>query len=70
MRKMKKVILWMVGLALLVSCGAAAESARPEIPVFSGVLNTRPIETEEEAIAYAEEFWALDYVGMDMTGAV
>ena len=70
MRKMKKVILWMLGLALLMSCSAAAESARPEIPVFSGVLNTRPIETEEEAIAYAEEFWALDYVGMDMTGAV
>ena len=51
-------------LALLCP-GAAAEGALPEIPAFQGALNVRPIASEEEAIAYAKEIWALDYLGMD-----
>lgn len=63
---MKKIVAWMLGLMMLLGIGAAAaEGALPEIPVFQGKLNVRPITTEEEAIAYAKEIWALDYLGMD-----
>ena len=63
---MKKGIAWVLGMILLLSFGAAAaESIPPIVPVFEGTLNVRPIETEEEAIAYAKEIWALDYLGMD-----
>ena len=66
MRKMKKIVAWMLGLAMLLGiCAAGAESTLPEIPDFHGVLNVRPISSEEEAIAYAKEIWALDYLGID-----
>ena len=56
-------------LALLLAAGAAAaESALPEIPVFASELETRMIETEEDAVAYAQEFWSLDFMGADFTG--
>ena len=64
--KKKKIVAWMLGLTmLLLFCAAAAESGLPEIPAFAGKLNVRPIATEEEAIEYAKEIWALDYLGMD-----
>ena len=63
---MKRIAAWMLGLTmLLLFCAAAAESGLPEIPAFAGKLNVRPIATEEEAIEYAKEIWALDYLGMD-----
>ena len=66
MKKMKRIAAWMLGLTmLLLFCTAAAESGLPEIPAFAGKLNVRPIATEEEAIEYAKEIWALDYLGMD-----
>ena len=70
MRNVKKTVAWILGLVMLLSLGAAAaESALPEIPAFTGTLNVRPVATAEEAVEYAKEFWALDFVGMDMTGA-
>lgn len=67
---MKKTIAWILGLIMLLGLGmAAGESALPEIPAFEGTLNVRPVTTAEEAVAYAREFWALDYLGMDMTDA-
>ena len=66
MLNMKKIVSLILGAAMLLSFGAAAaESALPEIPEFRGDLNVRPINSEEEAIAYAKEIWALDYLGMD-----
>jgi len=66
MKRMKKMAAWLLGFVMLLHFGAAAaESGLPEIPEFSGKLNIRPIATEEEAIAYAKEIWALDYIGMD-----
>lgn len=63
---MKRIVVWILALGMLLSLGAAgAESALPEIPDFQGALNVRPIVTEEEAIAYAKEIWALDYLGFD-----
>ena len=37
----------------------------PEIPVFSGSPEIRPIHSEDEAIASAKEIWALDCVNLD-----
>ena len=69
MRNMKKIIAWMLGLIMLLGLGAAAgESALPEIPEFQGTLDTRPIASEEEAIAYAKEILALDFIGVDAAG--
>ena len=69
MRNMKKLIAWMLGLIMLLGLGAAAgESALPEIPEFQGTLDTRPIASEEEAIAYAKEILALDFIGVDAAG--
>ena len=66
MRNMKRTVAWILGLVMLLGLGtAAAESKMPEIPTFQDVLNVRPIGSEEEAIAYAKEIWALDYLGMD-----
>ena len=70
MRNMKKIVAWILGLVMLLGIGAAAgESALQEIPDFQGTLNTRPIATEEEAIAYAQEILSLDYIGVDLAGA-
>lgn len=69
MRKWKKTVAWILGLVLLLSWSAAA-GEKPEIPEFGDMLNVRSIDSREEAREYAREFWALDYVGMDMTGAV
>ena len=64
---MRKMIVWILALAMLAGARTAAAESRqpPEIPDFQGTLNVRPIRTEEEAIAYAKEIWALDYLGMD-----
>ena len=70
MRKMKKIVAWILGLVMLAGIGlAAGESALPEIPSFQGTLEVRPIATEEEAIAYAKEILALDYIGVNAEGA-
>ena len=69
MRNMKKLVAWILGLVMLLSLGAAAGEALPEIPSFESTLNVRPVETAEEAVEYAKEFWALDFVGMDATNA-
>ena len=67
---MKKIIAWVLGLVMLLGIGAAAaEAALPEIPVFEGTLEVRPIAGEEEAIAYAKEILALDYIGVDAGNA-
>ena len=66
MKSMKKTVSLFLTLAMLLGLAtAAAETELPEIPVFQGVLNVRPIRTEEEAIEYAKEIWALDFLGMD-----
>ncbi len=66
MKRMRRSTAWLLALAMGLMLGAAAaESALPEIPAFSGKLNVRPIATEEEAVEYAKEIWALDYLGMD-----
>ncbi len=70
MRNMKKIVAWILGLVMLLGIGAAAgEGALPEIPAFEGTLNVRPISTDEEAAAYAQEILALDYIGVDAAGA-
>lgn len=70
MRNMKKLVAWILGLVMLLGLGAAAaENPLPEIPTFTGTLNVRPITTAEEAEAYAREFWALDYVGVELGDA-
>lgn len=67
---MKKIVAWILGLVMLLCIGAAAgEGAVPEIPAFEGTLNVRPIGSAEEAVEYAKEFWALDFVGMDLADA-
>lgn len=66
MKKFMRIASWLLAAAMLIIAGcAAAEDKLPEIPDFQGTLNVRPIETEAEAIAYAKEIWALDYLGMD-----
>ena len=73
MRNMKKIVAWILGLVMLLGLGlAAAETTNtlPEIPTFEGTLNVRPIGSEAEAIEYAKEFWALDYMGMDLSDAI
>ena len=63
---LKKGIARILGIIMMLSfCAAAAECIPPIVPVFEGTLNVRPIKTEEEAIAYAKEILALDYLGMD-----
>lgn len=70
MSQTKRITAWILGLVMLAACGAAAgEGALPEIPAFRGTLDVRYISTEEEAIAYAKEIWALDYLGLDLSGA-
>ncbi len=67
---MKKIVAMVLGLVMLLGIGAAAgESALPEIPVFEGTLEVRPVAGEEEAIAYAKEILALDYIGVDASNA-
>ena len=67
---MTKMVAWVLGLVMLLGIGAAAaESALTEIPAFEGTLNVRAITSEEEAIAYAKEFLALDYIGVDASNA-
>ena len=67
---MKKLVCWMLAAMMLLGIGAAiGEDAAPEIPVFEGTLDVRPITSEEEAIAYAKEILALDYVGVDAADA-
>lgn len=66
---MKKALALMLSLCFLsVLLPACAEGGLPEIPDFAGQLETRYIASEEEAIAYAKEVWALDYLGMDLSG--
>lgn len=66
MRYLKRTAAWLLALALLQAFGsAAAEDAVPTIPVFQGKLDVRPAASEKEAVAYAKEIWALDYLGMD-----
>ena len=69
MRLMKKVAAWILALMLLQGLGVAAgEVELPEIPVFEGTLDVRAIGTSEEAIAYAREICALDYLGLAAAG--
>ena len=43
--------------------GVAIEEMNiPEVPEYTGKLESRAIAGEEEAIAYAKEIWALDYL--------
>lgn len=66
MKHTMKMTAWILGLILVLGMGiAAAESTLPVIPAFEGTLNVRPIQSEEDAAAYAKEIWALDYLGMD-----
>ena len=64
---MRKMIVWILALAMLAGARTAAAESRqpPDIPDFRDTRTVRPVRTEEEAIAYAKEIWALDYLGMD-----
>ena len=67
---MKKAFALVLSLCFLfMLLPACAEGALPEIPACSGRLDTRYIATGEEAVAYAKEVWALDYLGTDLTKA-
>ena len=66
MRNMRKGIALILALVQVLSFSITlAEGTAPDIPGFHGTLNVRPIGSEEEAIAYAREIWAMDYLGMD-----
>jgi len=77
MKNMKKVFAWMLALVMLLGVGAAAaelpvipeegtaEAVLTPIPSFEGTLNVRPVKTAEEAVEYAKEIFALDYLGFD-----
>ena len=64
---MKKMVAWILALAMLLCFGAAA--AEGEVPDYTSELNLREIASEDDAIAFAKEFWAMDYVREDLTGA-
>ena len=68
MRKMRKIGAWMLGLIMLLGIGAACANTLPAIPAFESTLNVRPIATAEEAVEYAKEIWALDFLGEDVSG--
>ena len=65
MKRFGRILAWILALVMLSGMGAAAESALPEIPGYSGELKVRPIRTETEAVEYAKEIWALDCLGMN-----
>lgn len=65
---MKKFCALILGLAVILCLGsAAAEGAPVEVPHFSSVLQVREIGSADEALAYAKEFWQMDYMGVDVS---
>ena len=64
------VLHWMIATMEFDGFAQSGETpgksaALTEIPDFTGTLDVRPAGTEADAVAYAQEVWALDYLGMD-----